>query len=83
MKSVWIIEGLDCDGRYCSTIEGFVESKQEANALVDKLNENASDDAKLWIDHCINCPAMCNNFKSAHEAMRELKKMKDEVTCNC
>ena len=83
MKSVWIIEGLDCSSGYCRTIEGFVESKQEANALVDKLNENASDDAKLWIDHCINCPVMCNDFKSAREALRELKKMKNEVTCNC
>ena len=76
MKSVWIIEGLDCSSGHCRTIEGFVESKQKANALVDKLNENASDDAKLWIDHCINCPVMCNDFKSAREAMQELKKMK-------
>lgn len=83
MKSVWIIEGLACCGGEGDIIEGFVETKQEANDIIAKLNNKTASEVKLWNNHCIDCPVMCNNFKSKQEAAIELEKIRDEVTCNC
>lgn len=82
-ESIWIVEGLDCCGGTCDTIEGYAMTKEEAETIAAKLNAESEKRIALWNQHCVNCGVECDEFATKEAAAEELKKIMRDAKCGC